>query len=67
MQEVFEMLARKELKFEDIRKSEPLVEHTSQEILEGISAREGNIEEILNETLLEQDREKEEEQTQSDN
>lgn len=67
MQEVFGMLARKELKFEDIRKSEPLVEHTSQEILEGISAREGNIEEILNETLLEQDREKEEEQTQSDN
>ena len=65
MQEVFGMLARKELKFEDIRKSEP--EHTSQEILEGISAREGNIEEILNETLLEQDREKEEEQTQSDN
>lgn len=67
MQDVFEMFARKELKFEDIEKEKLSTEHTSQEILEGISPREGNIEEILNETLLEQDREKEERgQTQGD-
>lgn len=66
MQRVFWMFWRKELSFEDIRGVDTL-EHTSQEIVEGILPREGAIEEILNETLLEQNIEKEKKgQTQSD-
>lgn len=55
MQKVFGMFARKELNL----KEEPLIEHSSQEILDGISVREGDVKEILNETLLGQNQEKE--------
>lgn len=68
MQEVFILFAKKELSFEDIENLKTKPEHTSQEIAEGITLRYGEIEDILNETLAEQNKEQEKiGQTQGDN
>ena len=68
MQKVFMELATGKLNFDDIKKEKSSTKHIPSEIAEGISPRDGDIEEILNETLSEQNIEKEKlGQTQGDN
>lgn len=68
MHRTFMMFAKKELSFEDVERLRSTQEHTSQEIAEGISPRNGEIEDIINETLAEQNKEQEKKgQTPGDN